>query len=161
MVLVGIMAVSVAPMMEWVARARDAALANEAARRLALARAEAGASGRTVGVRFDTGAQRIDLLHVPEPGATPTPLPDATGGSSGPATTGVGALFPGAAILSVDLDDAGSHDTVWFDFEGTPHLRDGAGARVDDLARDGTVTFSGGHTLVVRRVTGLVEGSET
>ncbi len=158
-VVLAAVSISAAPALVSLSGIRDASLGRELGRRVNLARAVAGASGRPTGVRFDAAAQSMMLVQVATAGAPPTPLPGITGsvdgGSAG--ADSVSSLFPGSSIVSVSLDPAGAHDTLWFSYMGVPHLRDGTGAPAGDLVQDAVIGVSGGHTLTVRMVTGLVE----
>lgn len=158
-VVLSAVSITAAPALMSLSSIRDASLGRELGRRINLARAVAGAGGRPTGVRLDTTAQTMMLVQIASVGAAATPLPGITGSVSGGPAVGdsVGSLFPGSSILSVSLDPGGAHDTLWFGSMGVPHLRDGTGAHAGDLAQDAVIGLSGGRTVTVRMVTGLVE----
>jgi len=158
-VVLSAVSITAAPALVSLSAMRDASLGRELGRRLGLARAVAGAGGRPTGVRLDAAAQSMMLVQIASIGAGATPLPGITGSVSGSPAGGdsVSSLFPGSSILSVSLDPDGVHDTLWFSSRGVPHLRDGTGAHAGDLAQDAVIGLSGGRTLTVRMVTGLVE----
>lgn len=155
MTLVAILSVAATPVLYTVQRSRETGLLREIDRRLTVARADAMATGLPSGLRVDVAAQSLSLLQISASGAAPTPLamPSAESASSG----SIAAMFPGAIVTAIDFDDAGAYDTLWFDREGTPHLRTAAGAYAGPIDRDATLAVTGGGVLTVRRLTGMVE----
>jgi len=158
-VVLSAVSISAAPALVSLSGIRDASLGRELGRRINLARAAAGASGRPTGVRIDAAAQSMMVVRIASAGAAPSPLPGITGSAGGGPGGGdsVQSLFPGSSIVSVSLDPGGDHDTLWFSYLGVPHLRDALGAHAGDLTQDAVIGLSGGRTLTVRMVTGLVE----
>lgn len=156
LVIAGILAATISPVMDSIRRTRDAGFAREIVRRLLLARAHAAATGQPAGVRFTAATQSVSMLRITSGGAAPTPMPSANGGAPAPAADALGALFPGASMTAVSISGP-TGDTIWFDYEGTPHLRTTAGAYAGPLAADATITISGGRTITIHAVTGMVE----
>lgn len=157
MVLIAILSLTVTPALSVLENARNASLANEVERRLGMARAYAMTTGMPAGLELDVNQQMLTLLHIETTGASPTPMPDITGSATSMALLRIETLAPGTSIEDVDLADSGSYDTLWFDFEGSPHLRAANGSFASWLTRDATITISGGHILTIRKTTGLIE----
>ena len=157
LVIVSIVSISIAPAIGSMGRMSDAGLRDEVARRFALARAYAMSTGRPAGLEVDAASGQLNLVYIPTSGANPLPIPGPTGAADPSASLAIESIFPGTAITDADLDGANAHDTLWFDYEGTPHLRTSAGAFVQSLAQDATVTTAGGSSVTVRRVTGAIQ----
>jgi hypothetical protein len=120
------------------------------------ARAKAIATGRPIGVRLDPVGEVVQTMTIATPGAAPTALAGVMGEVEPPAN--IGALFPGAEILSVTAGDGvtGSQ-VIWFDFDGTPHGRSVGGSRTGAWTGDGVVVMSGGYRVTIRRGSGGIE----
>ena len=114
------------------------------------------APGRPYAVRIDAALGLIETLRIDQPGAAPSQAPSPTGDQARELLIENG--FPGAAIAAfVNRDGASARDAIWFDFTGAPHLRAADGAEIGPFTADALITVSGGHTVAVRRSTGLIE----
>ena len=156
-VVLGILAGTAAPVLANMQRGREAALAREAERRVELAAATALATTLPTGIEFSMANQTMRFVEITSSGAAPTVVAP-TGGATVQSQP-VSSLFPGTAIETVDLANAGAPETIWFDYEGTPHTRDVDGTNPAPLSRDAVVTFTGGHAVTIRHITGLIERS--
>ena len=153
--VLGVLAATAAPALANMQRGREIALAREAQRRVELAAATALSTALPTGVQFDTTAQTMTLLEITASGAAPS-IVSPTAGTRFPELP-VGTVFPGTSITTVDLADAGTPNTIWFDFEAMPHIRNADGTNPVSLVRDAVITFAGGDTLIIRQTTGLIE----
>lgn len=155
LVIAGILAVVSAPAFAGLLRMRHAALAAEVERRLSLARAHSVAAGFPVGVRFSTADQSVTTMALPDTTKAPTEMSATVGGSP---TTLISEIAPGASVTSVAINGGSVYSTIWFDYKSVPHVRDeSTGTFVSNFAADATITLSGGHSITVRRLTGLIE----
>lgn len=157
MVLVSILSLTVTPLLATMRSSRDSALAREVERRLQLARAHGMTTGRPTGLTLDVAEQALRLVYIAEAGAAPAPLPGASGEAEGHAQESIEAMFPGSALLAIDVGGAGAFDTIWFDYQGVPHLRSETGAFVQNLTEDAHISLAGEHVVTVRHTTGMVE----
>jgi len=151
LILIAIAATSAAPVMDTVDRSRKAGVRDEVVRRLMMARSHAMTTGMPSGVRFDVDAQMAEGLEIASSGAAPSAMKMQGHGEA------VDSMFAGVAIESVVLDGGGSYDTVWFSNEGAPHYRTSGGVYVGAFTQDAVVTVSGGGTVTVRMVSGMIE----
>jgi type II secretory pathway pseudopilin PulG len=151
----GILALSAIPAFQTLSNVRAAAAAAEVRRTLQTARGAALAAARPTGVSLST-AGTLQLLWIPTPGATPQPAPGPLGSPSEPLH--LPGLFTGVGIASL-LSGSGQTGafTLWFDHEGVPHARAASGARTNPWTADATITLTGGTTIAVRRLTGVIE----
>ena len=156
MVIVGTLAITAAPALSTFAKIRNTGLVNEIDRRLSLARAWASSTGQPAGVKFDVTNQKLSLVRIASSGASATALPAAGGAAESASSDQIAVISPGASLSSATFSPSG-YDTIWFDYTGTPHVRNGSGTFVSNLTTDATITVGGGRTLTLRRVTGEVE----
>jgi len=157
-VLVVLSALSAAalPTLERIERSRRTGLAVEIERRLTLARAAAMATGEPHGVRIASEEQILSTVRIEESGAEPSPAIGMNGDAAG--ALEIPASYPGAAIESMVNGDGDSRlDTIWFGYDGSPHLREEDGARIGPFTVDAVISVVDGPTIEVRRLTGLVE----
>lgn len=157
MSIAAILALTAAPVIGSIDRARRATLARELERRLALARAYAISTGNPAGLRVIVSDQTMELLRIANLGASPSAMPASTGDAATAASSSIAAQFGPAAVQSVTLPAGGSTDTIWFDFTGMPHSRAADGTFVSNWTQDGSIVITGGESLTIRRLTGLVE----
>ncbi len=156
MALVGVLAATAAPALRAVGESRDGALARDVARRLATARAMASATGRPCGVRFDKGLARLTPVWIPPGKAAPAPAPDELGQPARPVS--VRSLAGGGAITTfLNGDGSASYPTVWFEADGSPHLRKANGQYVGPFTTDARIGVGSAPTVYVRRATGAIE----
>jgi len=151
LILVAIAATSVAPVMDTVDRSRRSGMRDEIARRLMVGRSHAMTTGMASGVRFDVDEQLAEGMEIVSSGAAPSAM-KMQGHEEA-----MGSMFAGVSLESVSLNGSGSYDTVWFSNEGVPHLRTSGGVYVSDLSQDAVITVTGGGTVMVRRVSGMIE----
>lgn len=155
LVIAGILAVVSAPAFAGLLRMRHAGLASEVERRLSLARAHSVAASYPVGVRFNIADQTVTTMALPDSTAAPTEMSATVGGSP---TTLISEIAPGASVTSVAINGGGVYSTIWFDYKSVPHVRDeSTGAFVSNFTEDAMISLSGGHSITVRRLTGLIE----
>lgn len=156
MTLVATLAVGAAPALHRVSATRDAALARELGRRLSVARDFAIATGRPTGVRLDAGLRNVWQIWIPSDGATPTPAPDALGNPS--ERQAVSGILGGGTIASfTNGDGSATNTTIWFDADGTPHLRKNGGAYIGPFTTDASIAVGAAPAVLVRRASGAVE----
>lgn len=154
-VVLSILAATAAPALSSMQRGREVALVREADRRVELAAATALSTTLPTGVRFDSASQTMTLVEITSSGAAPTELRATVGATH--AELQVGTIFPGTSIATVDLADAGSPDTIWFDYEAAPQTRNADGTNPVALTRNAVITFASGDTLTIHQTTGLIE----
>lgn len=154
--IAGVVALTAAPAVDRLARARHGALKTEVTRMLALARAHAIATGQPTGLSIDPAADTLALVRIDAPGAAPSALPGATGADG--VVFDINARLPGADLITVTGGDgATGAQTLWFGYAGAPERRSPAGARLSGWSQDAAITLSGGHTITIRRTTGAME----
>ncbi|MFG0274035.1 MAG: Tfp pilus assembly protein FimT/FimU [Phycisphaerales bacterium] len=154
--IAGVVALTAAPAVDRLARARHGALETETRRMLSLARAHAIATGQPTGLTVDPVAETLTLVRISAPGGAPEAFPGPTGADL-PAFD-VEARLPGAEVVAVaGGDGASGAQTLWFGYAGAPERRNPAGVRLGDWSQDATVTLSGGRTITIRRTTGAME----
>ncbi|MEC9374456.1 MAG: hypothetical protein VYC34_11460 [Planctomycetota bacterium] len=155
-VILGVMAVVVAPSLQGVARSQQSGLITEVERRLSHARAHAMTTGEPSGVRIDVAGGEVSSLRIAAAGAAPTAIPDPTGAAGASLTTG--SMMGGVGISSFQNGDGGANrQVIWFNYEGTPQTRQGDGTDPEAFTEDAVITFPGGAQVFVRRVSGLIE----
>lgn len=150
------LSITALPALQRIEDSRRSALAGEIERRLTMARASAMATGMAHGLRIDAQAGEILSVRIEGAGSAPTAARGPTGDPA-PAFE-IASAFPGAAIGSVaNGDGADQRDTIWFAYDGTPHLREPDGTFVSEFTEDALIEIAGGRTVRVRRSTGLIE----
>ena len=152
--LIAVMSLAATPALRTIGTARQNALARDVERRMQHIRSYAIAAARPAGLAFDTDAQTVTMVEIIDDGLAPT--------TANPFVTDqpqlvINSTFAGSSIATVDIHPGRPYDTVWFDPNGIPHVRDDAGDFVTTLLQDAVITFDGGRTVTVRRSTGLVE----
>lgn len=157
LVLVSILSLTAIPSLDRMDSAREAALISECERLLRFARAAAVSSGLPTGLRIDLEHQHIAVVVVEEEGAV-TPLDRGITGE--PMLLGVAEAFGGARLIEAgDLSSPTSRGTVtiWYDFDGTPHTREGDGSNPTDITEPFLLRSSGDRELTLSPITGRVE----
>lgn len=158
MTILAVLSLAAIPSLGTLSATRRAALGNELERRLLLARSWAATTGQPAALRIDLSAQRLEMLRIQNDGDAPTPLPSSTGATDSDSTLQIGSAFAGASVLSVSLTPSTDADTaLWFSHNGTPQVRRSNGKLLSDLTSDALISLSGGATVTVRRLTGVVE----
>jgi hypothetical protein len=157
LVIVSILSVAVVPAVRSLDTMAHTGLRNEVARKLALARANAMSTGKPTGLRFNAGAQSLDLLYINATADPPAALPGPTGSVDSSSSTPTASLFPGASVTDADLDDADAYDTLWYDFQGEPHFRAADGSFIATIPRDAVINCSGPNTVTVYMTTGAIQ----
>lgn len=142
----------IGPSFRAIADSRRAGAEEEIYQQLLSARSRAIATGLPQGVQFSTS-----------PSPTVTPL--AISGAS--VITRVDPLNPVPPASFYQLQsrypgitiNIGSFttSTIWFGIDGTPETRGSNGLRTGTAASDSTIVVTGGSSIVVRAVSGLVE----
>jgi type II secretory pathway pseudopilin PulG len=154
--IAGVVALTAAPAVDRLARARHGALETETRRMLLLARAHAMATGQPTGLTIDPVADKLAIVRIDAPGGAPSALPGPTGAAAD--EFDINARLSGADIIAVTGGDgAAGAQTLWFGYAGAPERRSPAGARLGDWSQDATIALSGGHTITIRRTTGAIE----
>lgn len=155
-VVMGMMSMAVVPALRVIDETRQIGAAEEVERRLTSARSKAMVMGRPVGVMLNPVAETIRTMTIASVGAAPTALAGVMGDIE--PESSIAALYPSAEITSVVSGDGTTGtQVIWFDFDGTPHGRTSAGARLPGWTRDATVILSGGYTITIRRESGGIE----
>jgi len=157
LVLVSILSLTAIPSIARMDSARETALTTECERLLRFTRAAAVSSGLPTGLRIDLDDQIIGIVVVEEGGGVRTLERDVTGSAL---LLDVVNTFGAARLIeagdSASPSNRGIH-TIWFDFDGAPHNRQGDGTDPTDLTRSFVVRISGGRELTVSPITGRVE----
>lgn len=154
-IVTGILAALAIPAVSSLGSSRGTAAAMEVRRTLSVARSTAIASGRPTGVRFDAGSS-LQLVWISTSGSLAAALPGPFGVAY--EAVEIPSLFQGVTVSSVTLGDGQSGKvTSWFAFDGTPHSRTSGGAKTADWSGDMKASLSTGQSIVVRRITGLIE----
>jgi len=155
-VIVGILAIVVIPALGSTGGARQAAAAREAHRLLTRARTFAMTTGQPSGVIADVSTSTLTPVYIPAGGASIAAMRTSTGADAVPIVTGD--AFPGVEMLScVGGDGSTGLIRLWFSHAGTPQVRDADGALTGPFTQDASISLTGGFTVTVRRVSGLVE----
>lgn len=158
--IMGILAATIAPTLGLLGRGSARAAATEVERHLELARARATASGRPAGITFNPNQHYIELITEDQAGAI-NPFPDLTGAPRNPFN--ISGHYPGVTIRSFRNGRPGaSLRTIWFDAAGRPHAsRNNQRATDANLfTRDALITLRNGstrQTVRVRMTTGMVD----
>ena len=153
--LVAMLSITAIPALGRIARVHSAVLAEEVCGRLVAARAYATATGAPAGVRFDMDRQAMTFVLVVDGAIELRPSGfEGLGGSEADrvATIGAGRL-DGTEFRA---SNGRTSDTLWFDYEGVPHLRSLGGAFVANLDDPAIVTIADGPTVVVSPRTGHI-----
>ncbi len=155
-VIIGVLAIGVIPALGSTGGARQAAAAREAHRLLTHARTFAMTTGQPSGVIVDASTDSLTPVYIPAGTSTVAAMRSSTGMESEALV--VSESFPGAELLScTGGDGATGLVRIWFSHSGTPQVRDEAGVLVSSFTQDASLTLTGGFTVTVRRVSGLVE----
>ena len=152
-IILAIMAAAMAgPSFRAIADSRRAGAEEEIYQRLLSARSRAIATGRPQGVLFSTSP-------------TPTVTPVTLSGTS--IITRVDPLDPVPSASQYQLQSRypgvtisiGSFNTstIWFGVDGTPETRGSNGLRTGSATTDSTIVVTGGSSIIVRAISGLVE----
>lgn len=155
-VVMGVLSAMVVPALRTMDEARAGAAAEEIERRLVMARTNAIAMGRPVGLRIDPVAATLQQWDIKSSGAAPTVA--MTGMGQADEVFNVAARYPGVRVTSlVGGNNTSGVQTIWFAYDGTPHLRTSGGTHAGVWTSDAVVTVTGGLTVRVRRGTGAVQ----
>lgn len=156
LIIVGILAATVAPAFSTIDGARQSAASSEIARIIGVSRSYAMLTGEPAGVLIDPLADTIELTRIPSGSATPGPMLDAMGNNR-PAVS-ITDRFPQVEILSfVDGQGSSGSGSVWFGFDGVPEIRDADGVLIDTADQSSVITTTGGEVVSVRPNSGLIE----
>lgn len=156
MTLVAVMSATAMPVLHRMTSTRERALADECARLLAYARGASLATGQPHGVKIDRIAGSLTMVRIESADSAPIAAVDAQGQPWQPMV--IASMYGGAAVTGmINGDGYAGLDTVWFGFDGVPELRDDSGVRLGPFTSDATITTSGGHTILIRRLTGVIE----
>ncbi|MGP1347316.1 MAG: type II secretion system protein [Phycisphaerales bacterium] len=153
--LVAMLSITAIPALGRIARVHSAVLAEEAANRLAAARAYATATGSPAGVRFDLDRQAMTFVLMVD-GAIEqraSGFEGLGGGEADRVATIGGGRLGGTEIRAAN---GRTSDTLWFDYEGVPHIRSLGGAFVAALDDPAMVMIADGPTVVVSPRTGHI-----
>lgn len=157
MVILSALAATAAPAVRSMTGARQGSMARQLVRQLELARAYATASGQPTGLVYDSGANALLLRRIATDGGPPTPVPSPLGATYDDLL--LNAQYPSVTVTGFTTGDGDpAHQAVWFSFEGTPEVRDAAGALVTGFTQDAVITTTGAHVVTVRMSTGAIEG---
>lgn len=152
-VILAILAVTVIPAFNTVEAARRTAAVDEIARLLTVIRAHTMATGDAAGVAID--GDTCTPLRVNTAGVATEPIPGPLGVDR-PALNIV-VSFPGVEITSVTLGDGTVGDgTIWFNYDGTPILRDANLNESGPATVDTLIEVTGGERVRVRRLSGSI-----
>lgn len=155
--VLGILAISALPVVSSIDEARENGLLRELERSINTVRSHAVTTGSASGLQLDLANQTLALLVIPQDGGAPMSMTGPTGTARTSAQLNIHARFPGASITSMTINGESDQDTIWFDFDGAPHLRTAQGVLIGPLPGDVLITVAGSRTLTLRRSTGLVE----
>ena len=68
----------------------------------------------------------------------------------------IGVAFSGVSITLVSSEAGTGTQTFWFSHEGTPQIRNSAGALLGAWTQNATVTLSGGTSVYIHARSGAV-----
>lgn len=155
-VILGIVGASAVPVLSQSAEATRAASKDEVVRYFEYARSRAMSAGAPVGVRVNISQATLEIIAINDIGVIET-ITDQI--SSGSMEANLASDYAGAAIQSfVNGDGSQGNGTVWFDYQGVPHIRDDSSGSFDSLsAQSATLTLSTGVSIGVHAQTGFVE----
>lgn len=158
LVLVSILSVTAIPAISRLNDARNAALLNECDRMIRFAQSHANSTGTPTGTVFDLDQQTVSLLSLGGSSVAVSPIHRAGTGQA--ITLAVAAAFPGAALDAAGEDSAPQASgavALWFDYDGSPQLRDADGQLRADLEDEFIVRVTSGPELRVLPTTGAIQ----
>ena len=154
-VLLGILAVSVIPAMGNVQTMRNGAARDDIARMLETTRARAMASGEPKGLRVNPSDSMLDIVEINPDGSIQTMSDPLTGRTR---SLNITTTYPGVQFEHmINGDGIVGAGIVWFDYEGTPHMRDGDGVFIGLNTQQVEIMLSSESTVVVHAYSGVVE----
>ncbi len=151
-VIMSVLAVTAAPAISTAQDVTRAAAVREVRRLVEFARAHAIASGSATGVVVNTSNETVTLRMIVA--GAPEPITDGLGGEM--QAIDLAGMFGGADLASVGGGIAGG-ESLWFDFDGTPHRRDSLGQFLGVIESEVVYTFGDGGTVRVSPVGGMVK----
>ncbi len=151
-VIMSVLAATAAPAISTAQDVTRAAAVREVRRVIEYARAHAIASGSATGIIVDTANESITLLVMVE--GNPVPITDGLGSEMPPIN--LASMFGGADLASVS-GGLSSGDSLWFDYDGTPHRRNSLGDPLGAIDQEVVYTFASGGTVRVSPVGGMVQ----
>jgi len=154
-VLMGIISVSVIPAMSNIRSMREGAARDDLMRMIEVTKGRAVASGVPHGMRIDLSDSSLTIIEIDDLGEVQVEFDPLTGGDR---TINLAAVYPGVNIASmINGDGAGGSGTIWFDYESSPHTRDGTGSFTSLNTQAASVTLSSGERVVVHPHSGTLE----
>ncbi|MCW5753886.1 MAG: prepilin-type N-terminal cleavage/methylation domain-containing protein [Phycisphaeraceae bacterium] len=154
-VLTGIVAASVIPAVSSMTQTRGPAAAEAIARELGVARQHALNTGRPSAAHVDIAMSQIGLHELSPNGGNIQTMLDAFG-QARPLLV-LGDLFPGISLSNFEGFDGAFGAWMWFGSDGAPELRSTEGTLLGLATHDARLELAGGETIVVRRISGLIE----
>ena len=153
--LMGIVSVTVLPAMGNVQQMREGAARDEVIRFIDVAKARALASGEPVGVEVGLQSSSLSMIRVIETGGVEIMTDPLTGGQR---RVFVSAMYSGVTLEGMlNGDGSNGSGTVWFDYEGTPHMRDQFGAFESLNEEPVEIEMSSSEIILVHPHSGFVE----
>lgn len=153
--IMSILALAVVPSIRSAESARADAAAREVQRMIVGARDRSIATGRSHGLGISAGSSSLRLLELRD-GTVHTP-PAWNGLPEPPLQLGI--AYPGVALASfVSGDGSTTTTSLWFAADGTPLSRSALGVAQPAWTSDAVLTLTTGHSVTIRRGSGLVEG---
>lgn len=154
--MIGVLAVAVIPAISSMDEAKKSAAAEEVERRLVLARGEAIAQGRPIGLYVNPTADTVQMFTIRNPGDAPTPT--IMGDGTADSLLSIPAQYPGAQVTSLSAGDGSTTAQVlWFGYDGTPQIRSAGGTLAGSATADAVINFQGGASITIRRHSGAVQ----
>jgi len=158
-ILVGILAATAIPTITRLRAVHEASLAQEVARRLTVARAHATTTGIPTGLSVDLNQQRMPFLVI-----GPQGIEERNAGIDNLAALRSDRLanIGNATVTAHTIPNAQGNspiqqnNTIWFDYQGTPHLRFDNGNEVRPLEQTVTITIGQSNTVIVQPSTGHI-----
>lgn len=150
-VIMSVLAVSAAPAISTTQDVTRAAAVRELRRLAEYARAHAISSGSPTGVIIDTANDQVSLRAYVNGSVT-----EITDGLGSPLeAVDLATVYAGADLVSV-TGPLASGESLWFDFDGTPHRRNAIGQDLGILDTTVVFTFADGGTVTIHPVGGMI-----
>lgn len=150
-VIMSVLAITAAPAITTTQDVTRAAAVRELRRLAEYARAHATSSGSPTGIIVDPSTDQVSLRAFVD--GSVIEIVDALGGTI--ETVDLAEKFGGADLVSITGPLAGS-ESLWFDFDGTPHRRSPSGQHMGVLDAELVFTFADGGTVSVQPVGGMI-----
>ena len=153
-VLMGIISASVIPAMANVQDMRSGAARDDIARMLGVTRARAMATGAPMGLSVNLADSRLDIVEIGADGDAAEIYEPLTGQTR---SISISSAYSGVGIeRMVNGDGTSGSGTIWFDYEGAPHMRNQDGSFASLNEEPVEIELDSGERVLVYAYTGVV-----